>query len=120
MSVQLRNRIKAATDLPLSATLAFSYPSVTALAAHVHGALDLGRAGTASVAEELDRLEDALRRTTPGAGGRADVRRRLSALLSQWDDPAEAAPGAAVGRAAVESATAEEIFDLIDRELGSS
>ncbi|GAA2778348.1 type I polyketide synthase [Crossiella cryophila] len=49
-AVELRNRLTAATGLPLSATLVFDYPSVTEVAAHLAALLGDGPAIAAPVA----------------------------------------------------------------------
>ena len=50
MSLELRNRLEAGVGIALSPTVLFTYPTITALAAHVLGSLALPEAAPATVA----------------------------------------------------------------------
>ncbi|MES4903327.1 MULTISPECIES: type I polyketide synthase [unclassified Streptomyces] len=120
-SVELRNRLNAATGLRLSPTLAFDHPTPDELARHVREQVlcDGEAARVAPVLAELDRLEAALSRVDGDDTVRARVTARLQALLLKWnesDGPAEGGDGA--GRLA--SATAAEVLDFIRNDLGLS
>ncbi|QFZ19215.1 type I polyketide synthase [Saccharothrix syringae] len=104
-AVELRNRLTADTGLGLSPTAVFDFPTPAALARHLVDGLGPVTAAGDHVAA-LDRLEEAL----AAAGSeevRAEVGARLAELAARW------APGRPL-----ESASTEEIFDLIDTELG--
>jgi hypothetical protein len=71
---------------------------------------------------ELDRLEAALAVAADDSVTHSRITMRLQALLAKWND-AQEATGDGDGDAGdndLESATDDELFDLLDDELGSS
>ncbi|WTU47854.1 acyltransferase domain-containing protein [Streptomyces sp. NBC_00057] len=118
-AVDLRNRLKADTGLPLPATLIFDHPSPAALTHFVlaQAAAD-EQPGATSVLAELDGLEAAISSADPDGLDRTVITERLRVLLARvgpdrTDD--EQTPDAASRLA---EASADEIFDFIDSELG--
>ncbi|MCP3803255.1 type I polyketide synthase [Allokutzneria sp. A3M-2-11 16] len=101
-AVELRNRVTAATGLALPTTLAFDHPTPAALAEHLRG---LAGADRDPVLTAVGELESAWAGT--GVATRAEVSRRLRALLDGGDDD-------------LADASADDLFRLIHTEFGKS
>ncbi|MEU4526561.1 type I polyketide synthase [Amycolatopsis sp. NPDC024027] len=114
-SVELRNRLSTAVALNLPATLVFDYATPTALSEYLCG--ELIGAGPDPLSAAMAHLE-AVEKTVEEAEAPARelVVTRLQALLARWTGTEQEAT---VGDRIRESSVAE-IFDLIDRELGST
>ncbi|MFD7629881.1 type I polyketide synthase [Streptomyces sp. NPDC059851] len=119
-AVDLRNRLTAASGLRLPVTLIFDYPSPAALSGYIGERL--GRSddrARPSVHTELDKLETLLSAVAPDDAERAGITARLRDLLAKWNDT-HSAPDSAAEERDIQAATADELFDLLDDELGLS
>ncbi|MCO6699206.1 acyl carrier protein, partial [Streptomyces sp. CHB9.2] len=104
-AVELRNRLKTETGLPLAATVVFDHPDATRLTHHLAQALAPADADGTPADGDGD-----------GDGsGDADPGRRAHTGRAASTAPEADAPDVS-GR--LESADADELFDFIDREFG--
>jgi acyl carrier protein len=125
-AIELRNGLNAALGLRLPATSVFDYPNATVLAERL--ALELTGDGAEStrpsVLTELDRIEAAMLASDPDEATRAGVTLRLSQLLAQWSGPVKTTEkdiaAQQTEKEQIQSASMDEMFDLIDRKLGRS
>ncbi|MEV0263452.1 SDR family NAD(P)-dependent oxidoreductase [Streptomyces sp. NPDC050617] len=121
--VELRNRLASSTGLRLPAALVFDHPTPEALARHLTERTAAERPSpAAAVLAELDRLEALMTGLPPDEDVRDELARRLRQTLSRLAPDAEtgAEPVAEVLADRIESATDDEIFAYIDRQLGAS
>ncbi|MGJ6969375.1 type I polyketide synthase, partial [Streptosporangium sp. G11] len=113
-AMELRNRLSAHMGERLPAAVAFDHPTPAALADHLLARL-APASGARLVLDELDRLQDALTAVTGDDPDREAVTARLRTMLGRLapvpDDGEELDDR-------IESASTDEIFDLIDNELG--
>ncbi|MFI9234943.1 type I polyketide synthase [Streptomyces sp. NPDC053079] len=125
-AVELRNRLNAETGLRLPTTAIFDHPTPIGLVRHLRAQIDPGSAGgtgTTPVFAELDDLEAVVAES--GDRLDADARTRLVQRLKtlQWklDVADDGGPAEDDGDADADLAAAssdDEMFDLIDKELG--
>ncbi|MFB7652463.1 MULTISPECIES: SDR family NAD(P)-dependent oxidoreductase [unclassified Streptomyces] len=125
-ALELRNRLADDTGLRLSSTLTFDYPTSDALAQHLFDELGGGAADEdlVDVEAEVVRLEEILSAALESAGldeeRHARVAARLRVLNARWDGSArwQTDENHAADEKGLESATADELFDILDGELG--
>ncbi|MFI7221478.1 type I polyketide synthase [Micromonospora maritima] len=119
-AVELRGRLARLTGLAPASSVVFDYPTPQALAEHLRAQLvDEASAGELPTGEELDRLEEALALRERDDLGRVRITMRLQRLLERLgaDEPDEPA-GDVADR--LRTASNQELFDLLDRDLGLS
>ncbi|WP_346168387.1 type I polyketide synthase [Streptomyces javensis] len=123
-AVELRNRLNAATGLRLRPTALFDYGSPSALARHLKGELVEDEAAPEkSLPAEIDRLETVLTAMPQDDITRAKAIVRLQSVLAKLSEPVGGGGIAVRGDNAdddLESASVDELFDVIDRELGDA
>ncbi|MBY8843593.1 SDR family NAD(P)-dependent oxidoreductase [Streptomyces sp. SP2-10] len=113
-AVELRNQVTAATGLQVPPTVLFDCPTPAALAERLAEEATAELSGVRELHRELDRLEELLD-ALPGEGTeREEIHARLRALTGSRERPVDRPEATDL-----ESATAEEIFDLLDAELES-
>ncbi|CAL9568064.1 Narbonolide_10-deoxymethynolide synthase PikA3, module 5 [Streptomyces sp. enrichment culture] len=128
-AVEFRNRLTTVTGLKLPATLLFDYASPDVLAAHLHGELCPDGAGPAvPVLAELERIESVAAALSAEEIERSRISHRLQELVDGLnartgkaagpDGPAVADAATVAGR--LDNASAEDVFDFLDKELGLS
>ncbi|MFE3140806.1 SDR family NAD(P)-dependent oxidoreductase [Streptomyces scopuliridis] len=119
-AVDFRNRLNAATGLRLSATLLFDYPTPAAVVDHLHSQLVTEEVtGAGSVLAVLDQLEKAITEMTVDAQEFKHVAGRIEVLRTKWAAlRQESANGS--GEFDLEAASDDDVFALLDDELGLS
>ncbi|HEX6352608.1 MAG TPA: SDR family NAD(P)-dependent oxidoreductase [Actinophytocola sp.] len=112
-AVDLRNRLATATGLKLVATVVFDHATATALAGHLWTRLCADADTAVPLAAELDRLHARLSALPRAEIESGRVAARLRALLSTVDERL----GTTTVTDQLRTASAEDLFNLIDNEL---
>nr|WP_284746745.1 type I polyketide synthase [Amycolatopsis sp. RTGN1] len=113
-AVDLRNRLGAATGLKLPATVAFDHVNPQALAEHLWTQLGGGEAAV-PLEVELDRLEAVAAGLDAAEIDRSRIVARLQAMVTTLHKTLSGTKSTDV----LETATTDELFALIDNELGA-
>ncbi|WP_020659292.1 type I polyketide synthase [Amycolatopsis benzoatilytica] len=117
-AVEFRNRMNTATALHLPATLLFDYPTPAELVGHLRG--ELGSDGPASLLAELDKLETSFAHATVDEQLAKQIEGRLEILRAKWSARRSAAPDEETPEFDFDTATDDDVFRLLDDELGLS
>ena len=110
-AIELRNRLIRLTGINLPATLVFDHPTTAAAAGFIRSQVGDVEPEQPAIDTELDRLESMLRSIAD------DERQRVGDRLRSLATSLVAAGAKGLTRERIESASAEEIFELIDSEL---
>jgi hypothetical protein len=113
-----------ATALHLPATLLFDQPNPRVLARHLRSVTVADETGGAPALDALDLLEAALSGLDGDDAQRGRIASRLLALTARWNDQGGGKAAETEGdgdiQDRIDSASADEIFALIDNDLGIS
>ncbi|WP_371103082.1 phosphopantetheine-binding protein, partial [Streptomyces sp. PU_AKi4] len=119
-AVELRNRLNAETGLTLPTTLIFDHPDPAALVRHLRDELGTGGTGSGDADQplfaELAEFEAAVSGAELDDQDRARLAKRLQAL--QWKLGATTETTGERDDSDLDTTTDDEMFDLIDNELG--
>ncbi|ATL68224.1 type I polyketide synthase [Nocardia terpenica] len=123
--VELRNRLATVVGVRLPAALIFDHPTPEALTRHILATITASAPESESespLLAELSRLEAGIDTLAPGADAAlpAEVAARLRRALARVESLGAAGEDGAPGEQAIAAASNDELFDLIDNELGLS
>ncbi len=117
-AVEYRNRMGTATGLRLPATLLFDYPTPAELVEHLLAELFPEQDGPAALLAELDRLQRSFEGMEVGAELHDQVTGRLEVLRTKWN--ALRTGQDAEEEFSFDEASDDDMFDMLDNELGLS
>ncbi|WP_407992062.1 type I polyketide synthase [Kitasatospora sp. CMC57] len=117
-AVDLRESLSAATGRKLPTSMVFDHSTPLALAEYLRQELcPVGGAPAVPLLAELDRFEEVVNGLSGEEIEASRLTSRLQALLTRLNESLGAGQGPDVG-GQLESASADDVFDFIDKELG--
>jgi acyl carrier protein len=116
-ALELSQHLTRATGLRLPPTLVFDHPTPQAVAASLRTALTGQDNGPAAILKDLDKLQAALATITPGDSSRSRVITRLEAVLHDFRT---GTPDNTSALHDIDTATDDQIFNILDQELGNA
>ncbi|MEW2503104.1 SDR family NAD(P)-dependent oxidoreductase [Amycolatopsis sp. NPDC047767] len=121
-AVEYRNRLGAVVEMRLPATLLFDYPTPVELVGYLRERLVPEEAGAGALLAELDRIAVVMGEMVVEPGMVEEVAGRIEVLRSRWGKVAGDAGGAGGSGSEFdfEGASDDEVFDMLDNELGLS
>ena len=126
-AVELRNRLSALTGIRLPATLLFDYPAPAELVDHLHARIaPAPPSGPEALLGELERMEKTFGGLDITEEVHEQIAGRLEVLKAKWNALRDAGAAAENDQSPsdkdfdFESASDDEVFDLLDNELGLS
>ncbi|MEV7198124.1 SDR family NAD(P)-dependent oxidoreductase [Streptomyces sp. NPDC093510] len=121
LAMTFRNRLSEATGVPLPPTAVFDHPTPAALAGHLHERLAAPAEPERPVLAQLDRLADVLATAGTDTPDADEIGDRLRELLRSWNDRRPQENGGTDGAdgADTATATADELFELLDNNYGA-
>jgi acyl carrier protein len=117
-AVELRNRLSQATGVRLASTVVYDHPNPAALSKKLRSRVADDGTARVVIDEELDRLETMLASVAADDGERERINTRLRSFLARLAGDGQT-KASTVTAESIKSATADEVFDLIDKQLGS-